>query len=332
MKITKRLSAILIAAMMITLTSCQAKQTFSAVATLPDRSTDRAVVDETTAAPTTEPTSTAALSPTTGVAQTTKPAGDLYKTALTYCVETDSFSQQKNADKRIYPASMTKLLTAYTALKYVKPETEFKVGSELDMVQPESSLCLIQKGNVLTLGDLLTGLIIMSGNDAAYTIAVGTARSLRPNDKLNDKQAVEYFCELMNKTAAEIGMTDSRFTTPDGWDNSGQYSTTRDLLTLTKAAVKNRTIKEIIAVKEKHVTFSSGGSVTWKNHIKLIDPTSPYYCKDFIGGKTGTTDNAGYCLISVFQKNNKTYIVIVTGCKDDNSRCTATLDLYKRIK
>lgn len=328
MKITKQLSAILIAATMITLTSCQSEQTFSKVATLPDQSTDRAVVDATaTAAPT-----TALTTEPTDVTSTSKPVGDLYKTALTYCVENDSFSQQKNVDERIYPASMTKLLTAYTALKYIKPETKFKVGSELDMVQPESSLCLIQKGNVLTLRDLLTGLIITSGNDAAYTIAVGTARSLRPNDKLNDKQAVEYFCGLMNKTAAELGMTDSRFANPDGWDNESQYTTTRDLLTLTKVALKNPTIKDIIAVKEKHVTFSAGGSVTWKNHIKLIDPTSPYYCKDFIGGKTGTTDNAGYCLISVFQKSGKTYIIIVTGCKDDNSRCAATLDLYSHIK
>lgn len=227
---------------------------------------------------------------------------------------------------------MTKFLTACTALKYVKPDAKFTVGSEQDMVQPESSLCLIQKGNVLTLYDLLIGLLLMSGNDAAYTIAVGTARQLRPNDKLSDKQAIAYFCELMNQTAKEIGMTDSRFETPDGWDNKNQYTTTADLLTLTKYAIKNPSIKKIISIKETKVTFAAGGSITWKNHIKLIDPKSPYYCKDFVGGKTGTTDSAGYCLISVFEKNSKTYIIIVTGCKDDNARCAATLDLYGRIK
>ena len=322
MKMLKRLSALLTAVAIITLTSCQTKKTFSGDAgTFPDMSGMMPVVDITqpTAAP-------------TGASTLAELPADSYKTALTYCVDTDRFSQQKDIDKRIYPASMTKFLTAYTALKYVKPETKFKVGSELDMVQPESSLCLIQKGNVLTLYDLLTGLMIMSGNDAAYTVAVGTARLLRPNDKLSDRQAVKYFCELMNKTAAEIGMNDSSFVNPDGWDDSKQYTTAADLLTLTKQAIKNQTIKKIISIKETKVTLSAGGSLSWKNHIKLIDPKSPYYCKDFIGGKTGTTDSAGYCLISVFEKNGKTYIIIVTGCKDDNSRNAAALDLYKRIK
>ncbi len=340
MKLIKRLSAILLAAVMIILTSCQSKNTFSGdAATLPDRASAKPVVDmtqETTAQTTTQAatvtTTTAVTTAVTTAETTTKTPADPYKTALTYCVDTDRFSQQKNIDKRIYPASMTKFLTAYTALKYVTPETKFTVGSEQDMVQPESSLCLIQKGNVLTLYDLLTGLLIMSGNDAAYTIAVGTARQLRPNDKLSDKQAVAYFCELMNQTAKEIGMTDSRFETPDGWDNDKQYTTTADLLTLTKYAIKNPSIKKIISIKETKVTFAAGGSITWKNHIKLIDPKSPYYCKDFVGGKTGTTDSAGYCLISVFEKNGKTYIIIVTGCKDDNARCAATLDLYGRIK
>lgn len=323
MKAFKRLSAILLAAAIIILTSCQAKRAFpDDAATLPELSNMMPVANITQT--TEQITSSSATALQTPV--------DQYKTALTYCVDTDRFSQQKNIDKRIYPASMTKFLTAYTALKYVKPETKLKVGSELDMVQPESSLCMIQKGNVLTLYDLLTGLLIMSGNDAAYTIAVGTARQLRPKDKLSDKQAVTYFCELMNKTAAEIGMADSHFETPDGWDNEKQYTTTADLLTLTKCAIKNQSIKKIISVTETKVTFAAGGSITWKNHIKLIDPKSPYYCKDYIGGKTGTTDSAGYCLISVFEKNGKTYIIIVTGCKDDNARCSATLDLYKRVK
>lgn len=341
MKVFKRLSAILLAAAMITLTSCQVKKTYSNdISTLPDHGSSRPVVDnitqetasQTAAQATTATTSTTATAVSTAAVTTTKAPADLYKTALTYCVDTDRFSQQKNIDKRIYPASMTKFLTAYTALKYVKPETKFKVGSEQDMVQQGSSLCLIQKGNVLTLYDLVTGLLLMSGNDAAYAIAVGTARQLRPNDKLSDKQAVAYFCELMNQTAKEIGMTDSRFENPDGWDNEKQYTTTEDLLTLTKCAIKNQSIKKIISIKETKVTFAAGGSIMWKNHIKLIDPKSPYYCKEFVGGKTGTTDSAGYCLISVFEKNSKTYIIIVTGCKDDNSRCAATLDLYGRIK
>ncbi len=322
MKTLKRLSAFILAAAIALLTSCRSN--FKII------ETDGSVSEPSFAVLTTATTTEAMAEASTAAAQIS--TADPYKTALTYCIDTDSFSQQKNIDKRIYPASMTKFLTAYTALKYIKPETKFTVGSELDLVQPESSLCLIQKGNVLTLYDLLTGLLLMSGNDAAYTVAVGTARQLRPNDSLTDEQAAAYFCELMNKTAAEIGMIDSHFETPDGWDNDKQYTTTNDLLTLTKCAIKNQSIKKIISIRETTVTFAAGGSVTWKNHIKLIDPESPYYREDFIGGKTGTTDVAGYCLISLFQKNGKAYVIIVTGCESDEARCAATLDLYNRIK
>lgn len=320
--VLKRLSVLMLAAAIILLTSCRTNLKITDA----ECNTSEQVFAVSTTATTAETTAEVST------AATPDTSADPYKTALTYCIDTNSFSQQKNIDKRIYPASMTKFLTAYTALKYVKPETKFTVGSELEMVQPESSLCLIQEENVLTLYDLVTGLLLMSGNDAAYTIAVGTARQLRPNDNLNDEQAVTYFCELMNKTAAEIGMTNSHFETPDGWDNDNQYTTARDLLTLTKCAIKNQNIKKIISIKETSVTFAAGGSVTWTNHIKLIDPESEYYCEDFIGGKTGTTDIAGYCLISIFQKADKTYIIIVTGCESDEARCSATLDLYNRVK
>lgn len=239
--VLKRLSVLMLAAAIILLTSCR---TNLKITDAEGSASEQVFAVSTTAttAETTAEVSTAATPDT---------SADPYKTALTYCIDTNSFSQQKNIDKRIYPASMTKFLTAYTALKYVKPETKFTVGSELEMVQPESSLCLIQEGNVLTLYDLVTGLLLMSGNDAAYTIAVGTARQLRPNDNLNDEQAVTYFCELMNKTAAEIGMTNSHFETPDGWDNDNQYTTARDLLTLTKCAIKIKTSKKLYPSKRQ---------------------------------------------------------------------------------
>lgn len=250
--------------------------------------------------------------------------------AVSYCIEDRSLLYSKQGNMRIYPASLTKLLTAYVALQYVSLDAEFTVGSEQDFVEKGSSLCLIKKNNVLKLSDLLAGLLLVSGNDAAYTIAVGTARRANPKRNMSDEQAVKYFCELMNDAARKMGMDNSRFVNPDGWDNDEQYSTPTDLLILTENALKNETIRGILGEKERKVTFVAGGSITWKNHIKMIDSSSEYYCADFIGGKTGTTDGAGYSLIAAFQRDGKTYITIVTGCKNDNERCSQTLELYNK--
>lgn len=250
--------------------------------------------------------------------------------AISYCVEDRSLLYSKQGNMKIYPASLTKLLTAYVALQYVSPDAEFTVGSELDYVEKGSSLCLIKKNNILKLSDLLAGLLLVSGNDAAYTIAVGTARRADPKHNMSDAQAIKYFCGLMNDTAEKMGMVNSRFVNPDGWDNDDQYSTPTDLLILTENALKNETIRTILGEKERKVTFVAGGSITWKNHIKLIDSSSEYYCADFIGGKTGTTDGAGYSLIAAFERDGKTYITVVAGCKNDNERCSQTLELYTK--
>lgn len=149
MKIPKRLSAILLATAIIMLTSCQTKRTYSNdITTLSDQASSTTVVDitkETAVQAATVPATTGLTAVSATAAATTKTPADPYKTALTYCVDTDRFSQQKNIDKRIYPASMTKFLTACTALKYVKPDAKFTVGSEQDMVRPNPACALFKR-------------------------------------------------------------------------------------------------------------------------------------------------------------------------------------------
>lgn len=257
---------------------------------------------------------------------------DIYCTAsLFYCMDDGMILCDKNIDTKIYPASLTKLLTACTALKYVRPDSEMRVSSELDMVQSGSSICLISNGHILTLHDLLIGLLVASGNDAAYTIAVNTARYLMPNENLSDKEAVLYFTNLMNDFADDIGMKNSSFTTPDGWDDEMQYTTVRDLLYLSIYALSVPTMKEVVNYSEKYVVFESGENITWQNSNKLLIKDNGYYCENAIGMKTGTTSNAGYCLIAAFMKNGKTYISIVTGCKNDNDRYELTMQMFNAL-
>ena len=259
-----------------------------------------------------------------------KPASDKndysFRNACFYCVETDELLFQYNYKEKLQPASLAKILTAATALFYVDPETEFTVGTELSLVQPRSSLCLIKKGHRLTLSQLIEGMLIASGNDAAYTIAVNVARTVI-GEKLSDSEAVSGFSELMNSFARLIGMKNSHFTSPDGYDNENQYTTAEDLLVLTRYALTVPAIKETVSLSQKHVVFKSGENITWHNTNKLLSSGS-HYNKYAIGMKTGTTNAAGNCLISAFEKNDLTYISVICGAETSDSRYKDTNRLF----
>lgn len=248
-----------------------------------------------------------------------------------YCVEDNTMIDSSNENERIAPASLTKLLTASVALRYVKPGEVFTVGTELDLVNEESSLSFIAPGQMLTMYDLITGLMLPSGNDAAYTIAVSTARKVSGNAAMSDKQAVEYFCRLMNDMARDLGMNDSHFADPDGWDDPAHYTTVSDLLKIAEYALTVPEIREIVSIPEKYVEFESGENVNWINGNKLLHSDSEYYCENAIGMKTGSTDDAGLCLIAAFVKNRKTYITVVVGSEEDEDRYNKTLQLFNEI-
>ena len=249
--------------------------------------------------------------------------------AAAFCrLEEDECLYSSNLDTHIAPASLTKLLTASVALYYIHSDEVFTVGSEVSMIQPGASISFIASGQKLKLYDLITGMMLVSGNDAAYTIAVDTAKALNPSEQLSDTQAVEYFCSQMNAFAETIGMKDSHFTTPDGWDDENQYTTAEDLLTLTQYVLTVPELKEIISTQQKYVVFESGENITWTNSNKLLNPESPYYCKEAVGVKTGTTPNAGNNLIAAFKKDGNTYLSIVAGCNSDNDRYELTKKLF----
>lgn len=245
--------------------------------------------------------------------------------------EASSFSAlyEKEARTAIPPASLAKVLTAITALTYVPSDTVFTVGSEQELVPARSSLCLIKEGHRLTLYQLLTGMLIASGNDAAYTVAVNTARFVMERDGVSDKEALAYFTELMNCIAKNIGAQDSLFKNPDGFDCDGQYVTVRDLALIGRYAMSFEEIREIVACAEKYTVFTSGENVTWKNSNQLLHSDSPYYFPEANGMKTGTTALAGKCLMATAQIKGKTYIAVVAGCTTEDSRYKSAADLLR---
>lgn len=248
-----------------------------------------------------------------------------------YEADTLTAIYEKEAQTKIYPASLTKILTAITALSYVPSDTVFTVGSEQELVPARSSLCLIKKGHKLTLYQLLSGMLIASGNDAAYTIAVNTARFVMNRDDISDKEALSYFSTLMNSIAETAGAENSCFINPDGFDNEKQYTTIRDLAAICRYALCFDEICEIAACSEKHIVFKSGENVTWKNSNQLLHSDSPYYYPNAIGMKTGTTALAGKCLMAVAEIEGKTYIAVVSGCSSEESRYSSALSLFEII-
>lgn len=248
-----------------------------------------------------------------------------------YCLETKTALYEKSADFFVAPASLTKLLTALTALENCGKETTFAVGDELSMVHSGSSLCLLAKGHVISLEDLIYGMLLPSGNDAAWVVAVHTARAVSGDDTMPAQAAAEYFCTMMNEKANALGAEDSVFLSPDGWDTPGQHTTVRDLAKIAKAALENETIRAAVACPQKYVVFASGHSITWKNTNPLLDAQSPYYRAWASGVKTGTTEAAGHCLIACAERQGKTYLAVVMGCADDDGRAADACALLDRV-
>jgi len=261
-------------------------------------------------------------------AQITLPA---CKAAAFACADDGELLYYYNINEHIAPASLTKLLTASVALHYLSPDTVVTVGSEQSLVKSGSSLCLIKPEHKLKLYDLLTGMLMASGNDAAYTVAVTTARAVKTDTAMTDSQAVAYFAELMNSYASSIGIKNSHFTTPEGWDDASQYTTVSDLLILADHAFSIPEIKTITGTYQKKVYFVSGENITWTNTNALLNPSSTYYCSDAVGIKTGTTANAGNCLIAAFERNGKTYLSAVVGCVTGNDRYELTLKMLSQF-
>ena len=225
---------------------------------------------------------------------------------------------ERAADEQIYPASTTKMLTCLLALENASPDDEVTVGEEIRgffetkkgyTTGPSgSSLMGLVVGETVTLRDLLYGLMLSSGNDAADAIAVAIGGTIQD------------FVSMMNARAAELGMSGSHFTNPNGVHNDNHYSTARDMAKLAAYAMNNPTFAEIVRTPSYTVPANS----TRKEDLNLINSnflltslgssnytSYPYeYC---IGIKTGMTTKSGYCLVAAAEKDGAKAIICLYG-------------------
>lgn len=235
-------------------------------------------------------------------------------------------------DTRIAPASLTKLLTAIVALEVLDENEVIAVGSEVSLIAANSSVAYISRGQKLRVDMLIEGLLLQSGNDVAYTLAVAAGRELANNPSLSAKGALRRFVEYMNYRSAEMGFTNTHFENPDGIDGEDHYTCLADLAKMSVLAMKNPTIRKYVGKATDSVTYESGQTITWSNTNELLHTNSKYYCADAVGLKTGTTTKAGNCLISAFPKDGGYLFVGVLGGKSYYGRYTDTLALYNLYK
>lgn len=217
-----------------------------------------------------------------------------------YCPESGELLASRNADKRMKPASTTKLMTTLLTLEQAAKGNETVTFSQ-EMTAEGSSMYL-KLGEKVTLRDLAAGMMMSSGNDAANAAAI----TIAGDD--------ERFARLMNDRAEEISMKNTHFVTPSGLDDDDHYSTAYDLALLMEAGLKNEDFRQLTAQKSAMVSFTepSDKRVTYNNHNRLLSLYE--YC---IGGKTGYTSAAGRCLVSAAERDGVTLICVTLDDKND---------------
>lgn len=217
------------------------------------------------------------------------------------------------ADKihdKLFPASTTKVMTAYLTLKLGNLDDIVTVSSNATGFAADEQICNLEAGDTVTLYDLLCGLVLHSGNDSAVAIAEHLAGS------------VEAFADMMNTEAKSLGATNTHFVNPHGLQDEEHYTTAYDLYLMFNACVKDQRFLDIISMSSYTGTLTGAdGSVRTEqwlptNYYSLGEAFPPYGVEIF-GGKTGTTDEAGSCVILYSQDlENNPYISIVMGADD----------------
>ncbi|MCT8137690.1 D-alanyl-D-alanine carboxypeptidase [Anaerobacillus sp. CMMVII] len=209
----------------------------------------------------------------------------------------------KNSRETLYPASTTKIMTALLALEYGNLDDIVVVSEDVLNIPYDSSRAHIKPGDVMTLEQLLYGMMIPSGNDAAVAIAIHIAGS---------EQA---FVEMMNEKASQLGASNTQFTNPHGYHNPEQYTTAEDLAKIGFEAAKLKHYIPLISTARYRATFSNEEGETvirnWRSTNQHIRENSLFYNPEITGGKTGFTTPARYTLVSYASKAGYDYVAVI---------------------
>ena len=226
-----------------------------------------------------------------------------------YLVDLPSFTPvfARNENLKLFPASTAKILTALVAIDIYKPNQIITVKKTID----EGQVMELVVGEKITVENILYGLLVHSGNDAAFVLA--------------DNYGYDKFVDLMNKKAQSLSMKDSYFSNPNGLDSGTQHSTAFDLALAARELLKNPYLSKIVSTKE--ITISD---VDFKYFHQLTNVNKLLGEIQGLGGlKTGYTENAGENLVSFYKKNGHQFVIVILKSLD---RFNDTRNIIKWIE
>ncbi len=246
------------------------------------------------------------------------------KAGMLISLDTDEILYENNIDKKVYPASITKIMTAVLMLESDKwnPEAKVKINKAcLDVVLGTGlSVSLLEEGEEFTQLDLLYTVLLSSYGDCTYLAAELFGGSY------------DNFVKMMNDKATELGLTGTHYSNPVGLHEEETYTTVRDTYTLTKYALQYEHFKTVTSASRYRFTTTKGTNRTLSTTNFLLDKNTNYWYQYASGVKTGYTDVAGRCLVSTASYNGYNYMCILFGCTNSPSKrydFTETKELYR---
>ena len=226
--------------------------------------------------------------------------------AALYELNSDTLLYGQDLDKRIYPASLAKVLTCLVAIENGNLEDEVTVSeTALQNLDPDGTSADLRVGEIIKLEDLLYCVMLASANEACNVVAEHIAGS------------TDAFVRMLNERAAELGCTDSHFANAHGLHHEDEYTTVRNLMYIAREALKNETFRTI-AFSTTHelpaTNFHPVRTLYTTNYMISTDQSFKYYYEKAAGVKTGYTSLAGRCLITTAADGELELLSIVTGC------------------
>ena len=243
---------------------------------------------------------------------------DIYsKNAILYNTKEDKVMYEKNSTDKVSIASLTKITTAIVALENIKDLDEKVTLTRTDfkgLAEANASVAGFRIGQEVTYRDLLYGLMLPSGADAAQALTSNISGS-------NDK-----FIDLMNDKAKELKLENTHYANSTGLDDSNHYSTVKDVLKVFKYALKNEEFKKIITTSKYTI---SDGSMTFTSTLSKASTLDIEYIK---GGKTGTTGDAGLCLATLANYDDTDFILVTAGAEDKLGNFLDHKEVYEYVR
>ena len=234
---------------------------------------------------------------------------------------------EKNADELMYPASTTKIMTAYVALQMADLENDVVTVSQnaIDLVPAGYQMTPFVAGEQVNILDIVSAMLVRSGNEAANAIA----------EFMSNDGTIEGFAQMMNETAQMLGCSqNTHFSNPSGMHEETHYVTARDMAIIARAAMKDEHFREIVGLTsyDMPATSCEDGSAghpqrTIVGSTAILNPESDLYYADAIGIKTGFTNPAGYCFVGAANRYGIELISVVL-YSGDNRRYMDTIKLF----